>query len=468
MNRSRRRTLLFLFTQSSLVLLIACGGTSQILPGSASGDAPCPESACSSNKSWNPLSCMCEVRGDGGSPDGADAETPCPQIQCPAGSVQGRAGGACACVLIEAGVLDATPLVDAPNDVAQLDATHDSPDNSQVAPLDASPYDSTTYDAAPLDGSPFDATIYDAPYIVDATTFDSYYSYDSPWCGPFWCPPGYQMNAFCQCLPCSIACPSGQSPTAGCGGCAPCSTKCPAGFQYGNGCNCGPPGTDAAANGADGGSVTCLLQGNFPCSAGSWCPLGTCPDNTTEYGCYCNADGTASCSLVCPPPPACAIPGQGTCPYGAQCVYGDCATDASATALVCNCNSGGSASCYTSLCNGAEAGVPSADAGDGGVTCLLEGNYLCSAGSWCPLGVCPDNTTEYGCTCNPDGTATCKLTCPPPPACTIPGEGTCPSGTSCLFGTCTSNAATQLSCFCNSGYANCFTIPCNARDGAVE
>lgn len=208
-----------------------------------------------------------------------------------------------------------------------------------------------------------------------------------------------------------------------------------------------------------------MLEGYYACSAGSWCQLGICPDGTTQYGCYCNQDGTASCALTCPVPPPCTIPGQGTCPYGAQCAFG-CAADASSTALVCSCNSGGVAYCNTTPCNALEGGIgPSVDAGDGGVTCLLEGYYACSAGSWCPLGVCPDNTTQYGCTCNADGTATCRLTCPTPAPCTIPGEGTCPYQTSCIFGTCVGEAGTQLSCYCSGSSASCYTIPCGAADG---
>ena len=206
-----------------------------------------------------------------------------------------------------------------------------------------------------------------------------------------------------------------------------------------------------------------MLQGYMPCSAGAWCSLGVCPDGTTQYGCYCDADGTANCNVTCPVPPPCTIPGQGACPYGAQCVYGNCAEDASASALVCSCNSGGSASCYTSSCGSVgDAGI---DGGDGGVTCLLEGYYSCSAGSWCQLGLCPDNTTPYGCTCNADGTANCRLTCPAA-ACTIPGEGTCPLNTSCTFGSCNGSSGTRLSCYCYSGgSAYCNTVSCAEAGG---
>ena len=116
----------------------------------------------------------------------------------------------------------------------------------------------------------------------------------------------------------------------------------------------------------DAGGVTCLLQGYYECSAGSWCSLGVCPDGTTQYGCYCNQDGTATCQVNCPIPPPCDIPGQGACPYGAQCVYGTCASNPSGTALVCSCNRAGSAYCYTSPCGGLDGGPGFLDGGPAG------------------------------------------------------------------------------------------------------
>jgi hypothetical protein len=471
MNHSRRRIALVL-VQSWLLFALACGGQSQTVLDDAGDAGVCPVSTCAANQSWNPAGCRCELRDDGGS-SVADAMDACAPIPCPLGSVPGRVGGVCGCVSVDAGV-DALPPIDAPKDAPQADAAPDSPTDSPVAPTDATlydsgPYDATTLDAA-LDAAPYDATVdalpVDGPYFFDSSPYvDS-----SRFCPPYYfCGPGYQWNAYCQCVPCANACPSGQTPSAGCAACTACSNQCPPGFHYGSGCNCGPPGTDAGPNNPpiDGGPAACMLQGNTWCSAGSWCPLGTCPDNTTEYGCYCNPDGTATCSLVCPSPPPCSIPGQGTCPFGAQCVFGNCAANPSSTALVCSCNYGGSASCNTAPCNSfTEGGIVPVDGGDAGVTCLLEGNYPCPAGTFCPLGTCPDNVTPYGCTCNPDGTATCKLTCPPPPPCTIPGEGTCPGGTQCVFGACTSSTATQLVCDCGlDGYANCYTNPCGANDG---
>ena len=465
MNHSRRRAAFLILAECTLVLLFACGGTSVATIDEDGGDAsPCSASLCATNRVWNQATCACESLDEGGAELDADATTACPPIACPTGSVEGMVGGECACLLIDAG--DATSPADAPDDETRPDSPQDAPHDSPVA-LDAPPYDAPSSDAPHASDSPYS-------YSSDSPTYDEPYPYSSdapydegPSCAPTACGPGYEANPYCQCIACTNACPAGQSPAAGCGGCTPCAYKCPASFAYGTSCSCGPPGVDAGPNGVDAGGVSCLLEGNYSCSAGSWCQLGICPDNTTQYGCYCNHDGTASCDLTCPVPPPCTIPGEGTCPYGAQCVFDNCAADAASTELVCNCNSGGNASCYTSPCGALDAGISSeVDAGDGGVTCLLEGYYPCSAGSWCQLGLCPDNTTQYGCTCNADGTATCQLTCPAPPPCTIPGEGTCPYGTWCTFGTCAGNTGTQLSCYCESGgFASCSTVPCGAADG---
>jgi hypothetical protein len=436
-----RAALLLAAALPLLALLVACGGRSGDSLNDASDTEGCFPSGCASNEVWNPASCACES-ADGGQPQvEADATTLCPPIVCPSGSVQGMKGGECACVAVDAGVLDAThpPPADASPDSPYLDA----------------PYYDVTYP-------------HDVAYPTDIPPTDAYYYPGDGGCAPDACGPGYDATS-CRCVACTNVCPSGQTPAAGCGGCTACPYKCPAGFDYGSGCNCGPPGTDAGpdrVDAGDAGGVTCLLEGYNACTAGSWCELGVCPDGKTQYGCYCNADGTANCQLTCPTPPSCTIPGQGICPYGAQCVFDACTGDAAATALVCSCNSGGNAYCYTSPCNDGGI-VGNVDAGDaGGVTCLLEGYYTCSAGSWCELGVCPDGTTQYGCYCNADGTATCDLTCPPPPPCTIPGEGTCAYGTSCVFGSCAGNVGTLLSCYCyGSGSASCSTVPCGIDGG---
>jgi hypothetical protein len=226
---------------------------------------------------------------------------------------------------------------------------------------------------------------------------------------------------------------------------------------------------------ASDGGVSCLLEGYNSCAAGSWCRLGTCPDGTTQYGCYCNANGTATCSLTCPVPAPCTIPGQASCPVGSQCLYGSCTNNPSGALLVCSCNAyggyygdagsgGNSASCYTASC--ADGGPQYLDAGnpvDGGVTCLLEGYTSCPAGSWCALGTCPGGQ-QYGCQCNQDGTATCDLVCPQPAPCQIPGEGTCPYGQQCVFGCNGTTSGTGLSCSCNyyGGSAYCSTVSCSS------
>jgi hypothetical protein len=308
--------------------------------------------------------------------------------------------------------------------------------------------------------------------------------YDTLYC-PYWyyppnyCGPGYSLSqTTCQCVSCPNTCPYGQTPSAGCGACTACTSVCPTGFQYGPNCTCVPDGVEAGPmpqpDAADAG-VSCLLEGYTNCAAGAWCQLGTCPDGKTQYGCYCNSDGTATCSMTCPVPPPCTIPGQASCPAGAQCVYGSCTNNASGDVLVCSCSSYGYyygydagsnpnyASCYTASC--ADGGPQLFDAGtptDGGVTCLLGGYTSCPAGSWCALGSCPGGQ-QYGCTCNEDGTATCDLVCPQPAPCDIPGEGTCPYGHTCVFGCNGTTSGTGLSCSCNyyGGGAYCSSIACS-------
>ena len=86
-------------------------------------------------------------------------------------------------------------------------------------------------------------------------------------------------------------------------------------------------------------------------------------------------------------------------------------------------------------------------------------------GQYCQLGTCPDGT-PYGCTCNADGTTTCNLVCPPPAPCVIPGEGTCPYGQSCTYGTCNGTSGSQLTCYCQGSYASCYTTSCGGSSGA--
>jgi len=410
--------------------------------------------------------------GDGGD-DGTgglatDGGNPCVGLACPAGWSLTLLGGQCGCVLTDTGPAGLEDAPSEPPDAMYLDATYyESPDASYYDYQDASP----------------------EPFPVESGTVDGpFCPFFGPPGGPpvppGFCPNGYVLSESCQCISCTNSCPIGQTPGPSCNGCVACNYACPAGFDAGPSCGCVPHGTDAgnppppadsgthpADSGSqqDGGSgVTCLLQGYTQCAAGSWCELGICPDNKTQYGCFCNADGTATCDVNCPRPPDCTIPGEGDCPYGAQCVYGSCSGNSSSDLFICSCGYGGSASCYTASC--ADGGPSLGDAGnlyDGsstGTTCLLEGYDSCPAGSFCSLGTCPDGTTQYGCTCNADGTATCNLTCPIPPPCEIPGEGTCPSETQCTFGTCEGDAGTQLYCNCYQGTANCYTSACNGSD----
>jgi hypothetical protein len=260
-------------------------------------------------------------------------------------------------------------------------------------------------------------------------------------------------------------------PTSGCGSCAACTSKCPAGFdQTGPNCGCVPHGVDAGPPpateaGVDGGPG-CTLEGYYSCALGSWCNLGTCPDGTTQYGCYCNNDGTTTCNLACPAPPVCQIPGLGACAAGSTCTYGTCDGDAGEL-LYCSCeNGGGSAYCNSVPCSEAyylaDAGTGSTDGGPG---CYLEGYTECAVGSFCQLGTCPGGTS-YGCTCNADGTTNCNLVCPPPPPCQIPGLGTCPYGQACTFGSCASGGS-ELVCYCEQGgSANCYTESCSGYGDA--
>jgi hypothetical protein len=64
-----------------------------------------------------------------------------------------------------------------------------------------------------------------------------------------------------------------------------------------------PASPDASSPAPDGSAAAprgCYLEGYAYCPAGTWCPLGICPDGITPYGCLCNEDGTTTCSLDCP------------------------------------------------------------------------------------------------------------------------------------------------------------------------
>jgi hypothetical protein len=42
----------------------------------------------------------------------------------------------------------------------------------------------------------------------------------------------------------------------------------------------------------------------------------------------------------------------------------------------------------------------------------------------------------------------------------IPGEGTCPSGSQCQYGTCNGSSGAILNCSCYAGNASCYTSSC--------
>ena len=453
MNHARCRTALFALALLSSALLLACGGKSSDTLDGLSGDGACLPAPCPLGLGGDPVTCTCDLSTDAAPPVEVDASSECQVLRCPAGSVAASQSGQCFCLLVDSGApVDAMAIHDAmPPDVSQPN----SPDASYE---DVSSPEASSFDvfAPPPDSS----VPTDGPY------FDS--------CPPNYCGVGYapSPSEFCECVLCPNPCPAGQTPGISCSSCVACPYVCPVGFDPGPNCGCVPRGTEAgtvppvdAGDGGDSGpGVTCVIEGYTRCSAG-WCELGLCPDDRTQYGCYCKADGTAACDLSCPVPPPCTIPGEGTCPYGSQCVFGSCENQ-SDSVFVCSCSSGGSAYCDTASC--ADGGPPVVgDGGNpgysgGGVTCLLGGGYAsCNAGSFCALGTCPDGTTQYGCFCNQDGSSTCNLTCPQPPPCEIPGEGTCPYGSQCVFGSCSGDGGTQLSCYCGyGGQVSCYTFPC--------
>ncbi|HLK40434.1 MAG TPA: hypothetical protein VKU41_26965 [Polyangiaceae bacterium] len=449
----RSRRALSLLSLVVGLLFAACGGRSDDIGTDAAGtgDAPVGPDACNvvspcpSSAVWDPVRCACEP-GDAASsvPDGSDAA-----------HVEGSPADVSSSP--EAGPEAAA---DAPIDAPEMDAPRDAAFDAPVSfdgspPLEDAPSDGTLTYADSPPPPPYDATFVDSP-VVDC--------FDASLCGP-----GNTVNASCQCVPCANTCPIGQTPAAGCGSCVACPYACPAGLVDGPGCSCLPPGVDGGpqSDAGDAATVVCSLMGYDACPAGSWCQLGVCPDGKTQYGCFCNADGTTNCQVVCPAPPPCVIPGQGTCPYNASCAFDTCTNDPSATAFVCSCGQNGQAYCSSYPCSGIDGGVifPFGDSGaPPGTSCLLEGYDTCPVGQFCQLGTCPDGTTPYGCTCNADGTASCQLACPPPPPCTIPGEGTCPYGQSCTFGNC---ATGVLTCYCQSGgRASCFSSP--SCDGGLD
>jgi hypothetical protein len=373
--------LLFL---ASLASIAGCAGHSTVLGSGEDVDGACTPTACAAGSVWDEASCSCAA----GLPDAGpvvqpDATVPtCPPLACPPGWGSGVLQGQCACVMLDAGPPDATVPTDG-------------------SLTDAPPSDDSSSDANPTDANPTDANPTDAPPDADYDACNIYCPYPQVMgpgctcqCTPNWCGAGYAATPQCGCTPCTNACPSGSSPAAGCGSCVACSFPCSAGFMFGDGCSCVPCAPDI-------------------------CPSGKTP------GSGCNT--CVACTNACP----------------AGFTYGE----------ECGC-----------VPDGVDASVPA----DSGVTCSIGGyNGTCAAGSWCPLGTCGDGKTQYGCYCNPDGTATCNVTCP---LCTIPGVGMCSYDAWCTFGTCAGDASEQLECYCYAGGSSCQTLSCPVivRDSGVD
>jgi len=542
MNSCRRRIASVFIAIPFLFGLAGCGGEDQVevnSPVEAGPDAAdaCVPISCVSNSTWSASQCRCigidgSVRDSAsdGSADSANANDAMADAADtgPDGSLDASA---------EAAPDSSANQLDAPGDVSSdtgsdgAVAVHDAMadvsvghDSSSLIDATPPPGDSTTGlpDSGDRDSSGPSAD--SAPYDV-IPIFDSPIAEDtgiSPWCAPigYTCPNGYVMDSMCKCELCSMTCPAGETPGSGCQSCVACPYSCPAGYDLGPNCACTPHVTDsgidtgtesdsgdsstgvhdAEADASDASAASsCLLGGSVYCNVDSWCQMGVCPDGKTQYGCYCNSDGTSSCSLNCPGATSCEIPGEsGECPLGSNCMYGSCSSSSSAV-LICNCYNNGSvgigiiggsggtgtggvgipypvtggssgASCYTTTCGDLDGG--SLDSGtsyyipDGGPVqpgCLIEGYLGCPAGQYCALGTCPNGTT-YGCTCNLDGGADCKMNCGTTD-CVIPGEGTCRDGTSCNFGSCEDAGASILSCSCYAGSASCYTQTCSSLDG---
>jgi len=537
MNQLRRRIAYVLIALPPLLGLSACGGTQAEIDNGVDGadiDA-CVAVSCGLNSTWSASQCRCVATGGSvtdsaskGLPDSANSNTAYPDAPVTGSDAAVDAPIDSAPDIADAGINHSDAPVENVPDTGIADtssdavvATHDA-----MADVSSSHDSSTGFDATPPStdatfGAPDSAdadssTIWIVP---DAMMYDVVPSFDSPayqdvvtspYCPPFpySCPNGYTMNSTtCGCELCSMTCPAGETPGPNCQSCIACPYSCPAGYDVGPSCSCTPhvtdsgvptgdanPGVpDAETDASEAGSRNCLLGGNMYCNAGSWCQMGVCPDGTTQYGCYCNSDGTSTCSLNCPGTTSCDIPGEpGVCPLGVDCMYGTCSSSSS-TVLICNCYNNGAigigygggtgsgggivvlpptmggsgASCYTTTCgdldagNGFDGGPINYYVPDGGPVppaCLIEGYLACPVGQFCALGTCPSGT-PYGCTCNADGGANCNMNCGTTD-CDIPGEGICPDGTSCNFGSCADAGASILTCSCYGGAASCYTSSC--------
>ncbi|MGH7734485.1 MAG: hypothetical protein ACREOE_12495, partial [Gemmatimonadales bacterium] len=365
-----------LVAAAGALLLLACGGTAVERGSNGDGggitgsdSATCDVLPCPSNASWDPTLCECVTSPGSG----------CGDVMCPRGQSVQYLHGSCVCQLVDNGS-DAS-------DGDLLDA--DVSDST-----DGQPADVTSFDEGPAVDSPYDYDVqpsYDGmPYYADGYPVDQevYCGYSS------YCGPGYTWeasNGYCQCVACQMVCPNGETPDNSCTSCVACTTACPAGFYVGQNCNCIPDGVDAGPppiieagpmTGEGGSTPGCTLEGYRTCPLGSWCELGVCPDNKTQYGCYCDTAGNTTCNLACPQPQACTIPGLGTCAAGQACIFGASACQGdSGSVLECSCYSnGGNASCYSLSCAqyesyyGPDSGFDSGPSDtDGGPSCYLQG-----------------------------------------------------------------------------------------------
>ncbi len=443
-----RRTLL----AATVVILFACGGRADGTLDDDAGPGDASPDQAEQAPDGGPV-------GDASGPDVTDATSDaCPATTCPAGSTL---GADCRCWDTHDAAVDACASCPpyttadgncscracggcAPGWILEPNCGCFDPDSGLIG-----------------DGSPWDV------YIPDSSCFA-------------FCPPGYVQTPECSCVSTfpddggCVCTPYG----CNCGFDASCA-PCPSGTQLdSNDCQCIPLDASVDAHAGNDASVGpgCWLEGYQYCPGDTWCELGSCP-NGTQTGCYCNANCKASCSVECPPPAPCYIPSFGDCPAGASCAVGPCPNPADGS-VVCFCSQDGTFSCDSS-CNGASDGGPETgptptDAGPG---CYLSVGYgypygpyggteFCASGTFCELGVCPDGVTQYGCFCNADGTASCSLSCPPPPPCYVPGYGDCAVNTTCTVGMCPNNGG-PINCTCYQGGSYTCSGSCDGADAGV-
>lgn len=443
---------------AAVVLLFACGGRSADLADDSGPGETHDGSADHNGGDVNPfdgctvecplgstLSADCTCKGGGPVDGAADACADCPAPWVP--------GADCSCVCDLPCPIGSTPAPDCSSCVRRGTVPDGGPDGA----VDASE------DVTLLDGGCFNLC---PPY-----------TFQNPDCscsvGPP--PPPPYDSGVCECTPFGCFCGGFDA------SCAPC----PSGTTLDtSSCQCIPldASVDAAPKGDASTGPGCWLEGYDYCASDTWCTLGYCPDGT-QTGCFCNATGTATCSVQCPAPPPCYIPTYGNCPAAATCIVAPCANPQDGS-ISCTCSQDGSYSCDGSCSGPVDGGIVDASTGtstDAGPGCWFSvgyggvpvgppgilpfgGTQYCASNTYCQLGVCEDRVTPYGCFCNADGTSTCTLACPPPPPCYIPGYGNCAVNTSCDIGACPAGGG-SISCFCSQGgYYDC-SGGCDGTDG---